>query len=130
MFQFGGWRYVWRLESRSEVRQGVLTFRCVPCISAYGGVKVGGQERSSDVSLWSVHFCLRWSQGRRSDKELRCFFVYCAFVPTVKTKFLCASCICTNGEFMLFRCEIELMCSIFFIFLVHYNFEIFQTYYL
>jgi len=27
-------------------------------------------------------------------------------------------------------CDIELICLIFFIFLVHYNFEIFQTYYL
>src|SRR6218665_1856726 len=51
--------------------------------------------------LWSVHFCLRWSQGRRSDKELRSFFVHCAFVHTVKSKFLCAPCICTDGEFML-----------------------------
>jgi len=94
----------------SEVRQGVLTFFCGPCISAYGGVKVGGQARSSDgFFLWSVHFCLRWSQGRRSDKELRSFFVHRAFVHTVKSKFLCfgAPCICTDGEFML-------ICLIFF----------------
>jgi len=141
VFQFGGQAsrffmhraFLLTVESSSEVRQGVLTFRCVPCISAYSGVKFGGQARSSDVYLWSVHFCLRWSQGRRSDKELRCLFVHRAFVPTVKSKFLCAPCICTYGELMLLS-DVRLIepiinCLIFFIFfLMHYNFEIFQTY--
>ena len=37
------------------------------------------------------------------------------YVPT----FLCALCICTYSEFMLFRCEIELICLIFFIFFLY-----------
>src|SRR6218665_444346 len=125
--------YLHRLYCRVSVWRSGITFLYAPCISAYGGVKFGGQAGSSDVYLWSVHFCLRWSQGRRSDKELRCLFVHRAFVPTVKSKFLCAPCICTYGELMLLSdvrlIELIINCLIFFIFfLVHYNFEIFQTY--
>src|SRR6218665_1174128 len=111
--------YLHRLYCRISVWRSGVTLLCAPCICAYGEVKVGGQTRSSDVSVCTVHLCLRLSQIRRSDKEFRRFFVHRAFVPTVKSKFLCAPCICNYGEFML-------VCLIFFNFLVHYNFEIFQ----
>src|SRR6218665_2114041 len=104
------------VNSSSEVRQGVLTFRSVPCICTYGRVEFGCQARGSDVSLCTVHLCLRWSRVRRSVKVFRRFLVHRALVHTVKSKFLCAPCICTYGEFMLFRCEIELISSIFFIY--------------
>ena len=80
------------------------------------------------ISLCTVYLCLRWSQVRRSGKEFWRFVVYRVYrafvptvessleVPTVKSKFLYAPCICTYDEFILFKCEIELICLMFFIF--------------
>src|SRR6218665_1735687 len=50
--------YLHRLYCRVSVWRSGITFLYAPCISAYGGVKFGGQAGSSDVSLCTVHFCL------------------------------------------------------------------------
>src|SRR6218665_1130495 len=85
------------VESSSEVRQEVLTFRCIPCISAYGGVQFGGQAGSSDVSLYTVHFCLRWSQGQTVRQVVKSVSLYTVHLCIRFRQFLCTPCICAYG---------------------------------
>src|SRR6218665_1901937 len=76
--------YLRRLYCRVSVWRSGITFLYAPCISAYGGVKFGGQAGSSDVSLCTVHFCLLTVE---SSSEVR---------QGVLT-FICGPCICAYG---------------------------------
>src|SRR6218665_3822538 len=89
--------YLHRLYCRISVWRSGVTLLYAPCIAAYGGVQFGGQAGSSDVSLYTVHFCLRWSQGQTVRQVVKSVSLYTVHLCIRFRQFLCTPCICAYG---------------------------------